>query len=121
MSKAKRRTLDPLEADFNNLRKGRLRDGRRVRTEEDLKQWTYQYLDNFASEIGQQDVPLDVFPQFTRVMCEWAENTCGYSNDGDRENAEAVEQAIADLTACLKRIRARPPVKELPFPPAALH
>jgi hypothetical protein len=31
----------------------RLRDGRAVKTEEDFRQWVYEYLYRFSNEIGQ--------------------------------------------------------------------
>ena len=80
----------------------RLRDGRAVKTEEDLRQWVYEYLDSFSNEIGQDHTPIDVFPAWIRVMTEWVDATsrCGI----DQENAQALASAIAELTDCLKRV-----------------
>jgi hypothetical protein len=85
----------------------RLRDGREVRTDEDTKQWIYEYLDNFSNEIGLEWTPIDVFPAWVRVMTEWVDvlSDCGCEQD----NAQALAAAIAELTKCLQRVLAPPP------------
>jgi hypothetical protein len=85
----------------------RLRDGRAVKTEEDFRQWVYEYLYRFSNEIGQDWTPIDVFPAWTRVMVEWCDATSGVGVDP--ENAQALAAAIGELTTCLKRVLALPP------------
>ena len=82
----------------------RLRDGREVITEEDYKQWVYEYLDSFSNEIGQDWTPIDIFPMWTRVLVEWCDALSGC--DCDRENAQALAAAISELTNCLERVNA---------------
>jgi hypothetical protein len=59
----------------------RLRDGRAVRTEEDFRQWVYEYLDRFSNEIGRDRTPIDVFPVWTRIMVEWCDATSCHGVD----------------------------------------
>jgi hypothetical protein len=74
----------------------RLRDGRAVKTEEDFRQWVYEYLDGFSKEIGQDWTPIDVFPVWTRVMVEWCDAT--NCHGVDRQHAQALAAAIGELT-----------------------
>jgi hypothetical protein len=88
----------------------RLRDGRAVKSEEDFRQWVYEYLDSFSKEIGQDQTPINVFPVWSRVMVEWCDATSGLGCD--RENAQALAAAISELTNCLRKILALPPKSE---------
>jgi hypothetical protein len=85
----------------------RLRNGRAVKTEEDFRQWVYEYLERFSNQIGQDRTPIDVFSAWTRVMVEWCDATSGHGVD--RENAQALAAAIGELTNCLQRVLALPP------------
>jgi hypothetical protein len=80
---------------------GRLRDGSAVKTDEDVCQWVYEYLDSFSQEIGRDHTPIDIFPAITRVMTEWIDVTSGLGCD--KENAQALTQAIGGLTKALEK------------------
>jgi hypothetical protein len=92
----------------------RLRDGREVKTDEDFRQWVYECLDGFSQEIGQDHIPIDVFPAMTKVMVEWIDATSG--SGCDKENAQALTQAIGELTKALERCLA-----DLRDPPTRPH
>jgi hypothetical protein len=110
------RITKKLEADIEELRRkaatrmmtdsnvvqlaARLRDGREVKSEEDFKQWVYEYLDSFSREIGMSWTPIDIFPVWTRVLVEWIGATSGLSTDGDPDNVQALTAAIDELTQC---------------------
>ena len=79
----------------------RLRDGREVKTEADFQQWVYEYLDDLSKEIGMDRTPIDVFPAWIRVMVEWCDGIRGLGCD--KENAQALAQAIGELTRALER------------------
>ncbi len=79
----------------------RLHDGRAVQTEADHRQWLYEHLDDLSQNIGRTYAPSEVFPIFVRVLCEWAEATRGVGVDA--ETASTLLDAIAALTACLRR------------------
>jgi hypothetical protein len=80
---------------------GRLRDGREVKAEADFQQWVYEYLDDFSKQIGQDRTPIDLFPAWIRVMVEWCDGIRGLGCD--KENAQALAQAIGELTRALER------------------
>ena len=80
---------------------GRLRDGREVKAEADFQQWVYEYLDDFSKQIGQDRTPIDFFPAWTRVMVEWCDGIRGLGCD--KENAQALAQAIGELMRALER------------------
>ena len=61
----------------------------------------YEYLDDFSQQIGMDWVPIDIFPAMIRVMVEWCQATEGC--DIDKENAQALAQAIRELTGALER------------------
>jgi hypothetical protein len=82
----------------------RLRDGRAVKTEEDLQQWRYEYLDQISQEWGSDGTtPIKVFPAMVRVMAEWVEATHGMYAESDLENVRALADAVSDLTGCLRK------------------
>jgi hypothetical protein len=78
----------------------RLRDGREIKTDADFRQWMYEYLDEFSKDIGQDRTPIDVFPVITRVMVEWCDGISGLGCD--KENAQALAQAVGELTRALE-------------------
>jgi hypothetical protein len=82
----------------------RLQDGRAVKTEEDLQQWRYEYLDQISQEWGSDGTtPIKVFPEMVRVMAEWVEATHGMYAESDLENVQALADAVSDLTGCLRK------------------
>jgi hypothetical protein len=83
--------------------KGRLRDGRAVKTEEDFQQWLYEYFDQISRDFGGDHVPSEIFPAIARVMVEWCEAIRGMDPEVDRDTAAALADAVGTLTACLKK------------------
>jgi hypothetical protein len=79
----------------------RLRDGRAVQTDADYFQWLYEHLNDLSQDIGRDYVPSETFPIFVRIMCEWAEGVRGCGVDA--ETASTLLDAIAALTACLRK------------------
>jgi hypothetical protein len=81
----------------------RLRDGRAIRTEEDRRQWYYEYLAEISQEWDLDSAPHEVFPAMVRVMVEWIEATNGICAEVDRENVQALADAVSKLAACLEK------------------
>ena len=82
----------------------RLRDGRAVKTEEDLQQWRYEYLDQISQEWGSDGAtPIEVFPAMVRVIVEWVEATHGISAECDLETVRALADAVSDLSGYLRK------------------
>jgi hypothetical protein len=84
--------------------RSRLRDGRAVKTDEDYRQWFYEYFDSLSREAGTDHVPYEMFPVITRVMVEWVDAIRGLSSpEFDLETAQCLADAVKHLTDCQKR------------------
>jgi len=82
----------------------RLRDVRSIKTQEDLQQWRYEYLDQISQDWGSDGAtPIEVFPAMVRVMVEWVEAINGISAECDLETVRALADAVSDLTGCLRK------------------
>lgn len=77
----------------------RLRNGHAVETDEDFRQWVYEYLDNL--ELGLDHTPIEMFPVLTRFMTEWCDTLAGIGCE--QENAQALAAAMGELASCLQR------------------
>jgi hypothetical protein len=82
---------------------GRLRDGRKIKTEQDHQQWLYEYFDKISYDFGSDHPPSEIFPAIVRMMIEWVDAIRGMSREIDLETAEILASAVRDLTDCLKR------------------
>jgi hypothetical protein len=83
----------------------RLRDGREIKSEEDMQQWLYEYFDRISCDFGRSMVPSEVFPPMVRVMIEWVEVHQGLPDkDLNRENAQALADSISKLSECLRHL-----------------
>jgi hypothetical protein len=89
---------------IENLRDGRLRDGRAVNSDEDFRQWFYEYFENLTGDVGEEHVPAEIFPLIIRVMVEWVEAVL-WANDPEcaLETAQSLADAVKHLMDSQKR------------------
>jgi hypothetical protein len=65
----------------------------------------YEFFDDISNDLGQDNVPANIFPAIVRVMVEWVDTLtdAGCGPEHDLETAQCLADAIKKLADCQRR------------------